>query len=467
MRKRTWLMPVVCVLICLSVVRTTWAQNNKFGIHILETTEVQTADKIVNSNGGDWGYMTVVLRQDDFDRLKWQTFMDECRTRHVIPIVRIATYMQEDGTWARPQEGELSKWPEFLDSLNWPVQQQIVTIFNEPNHAKEWGGQIDPQEYARFLSIMIQEFKSRDTKFYILNAGLDQAAGNTASTLGEEGFLRWMAVEEPDIFNKLDGWASHSYPNHGFVGSAKDTGKASISGYLWELDYLGQLGLSKDLPVFITETGWPHKEGVKTNNSFYNGDRVARLTGEAFSIWENDDVVRAVTPFVYSYPVEPFDHFSWVKENGEYYPQTESLTAISKIAGLPEQEKDYVLKQVELADILPTNYLYKGRIVVQNTGQWIMGERESFAVPMESSPSGIKIESEYLDKGKGLVNPGEEIELGFEVTTGTQSAEYKISIDGKEYIINVFKPLDLQDKKISIWRQIYIKLKLWWESASG
>ncbi|MBT7929231.1 hypothetical protein HN682_04870, partial [Candidatus Peregrinibacteria bacterium] len=342
-------------------------------------------------------------------------------------------------------------------------KQQIVTVFNEPNHAKEWGGQLQPQEYAKFLSILIKGFKNLNPNFYILNAGMDQAAGNTANTLDEAGYLRWMAVEEPDIFNQLDGWASHSYPNHGFIGTAEDTGKASIVGYQWELSLLKELGLNKDLQVFITETGWPHQEGVSTNANLYNADRVAELTEDAFSIWEKDYHVQAITPFVYSYPVEPFDPFSWLKEDGGYYPQTNSLIAKDKLAGLPEQQQDFILKQVVLSDFLPTNYTYQGKLVVQNTGQWIIGEREGFAVPMESSSSGLKIDTKYLEKGQNLVKPGEEIQMDFEIITGTQSAEYKISINGQEHTINVFKPLDFKNENISIWKQLVIKLKLWWK----
>ena len=70
----------------------------------------------------------------------------------------------------------------------------------------------------------------------------------------------------------------------------------------------------------------------------------------------------------------------------------------------------------------------------------------------------------WVEKGEGLVNPGEEIKMDFEIKNGTQSAEYKISIDNKEYTINVFKPLDFDNEKISIWKQIVIKLKLWWKT---
>jgi hypothetical protein len=41
-----------------------FAQGNKFGIHILSANEIEKAKELVNSNGGDWGYVTVVIRDD-------------------------------------------------------------------------------------------------------------------------------------------------------------------------------------------------------------------------------------------------------------------------------------------------------------------------------------------------------------------------------------------------------------------
>ena len=73
----------------------------------------------------------------------------------------------------------------------------------------------------------------------------------------------------PNYFENIDGLSSHSYPNHGFIGTPKEIGQHSIRGYLWELNLLKKLGVQKELPVFITETGWPHREGIKSQNNFY------------------------------------------------------------------------------------------------------------------------------------------------------------------------------------------------------
>ena len=65
-----------------------------------------------------------------------------------------------------------------------------------------------------------------------------------------------MEIAVPGIFTKLDGWASHSYPNPGFSSSPLKLGQKGISGYKWELERIAGYLDGKDLGVFITETGW-------------------------------------------------------------------------------------------------------------------------------------------------------------------------------------------------------------------
>ena len=64
------------------------------------------------------------------------------------------------------------------------------------------------------------------------------AAPNSKTTKDALVFWREMNKEVPGIFEKIDGWASHSYPNHGFLGKPQDSGRTSIRGYQWELTVL-------------------------------------------------------------------------------------------------------------------------------------------------------------------------------------------------------------------------------------
>ena len=451
---------IYCFIVSLFhcwIVSSVLAQNNKVGIHILETVEVEKASELVNSNGGDWGYVTIVLRDDDFDKKKWQKFMDDCRKIHLIPMVRIATHMK-NSFWAKPIVYDLNKWVKFLDFLNWPIKKQIVVLFNEPNHAKEWGGEINPSEYAEIADTMVDLFRSKNPDFWVMMAGFDQAADGNNSTMREEVFLSEMVKEVPDIFNKFDGLVSHSYP-YRFAGLPSGIGRASIKGYEWELEQVKSLKSKvksqKDLEVYITETGWRHgSEEQKTEYIL-----------KAFEIWQADERVKAVTPFVLNYPASPFENFSWLKKDGSAKQNYEKVMGVNKVQGEPEQIEKYEVVDLEMAEILPTNYEFKGKVRIKNTGQWIMGERRDFTLQVkeyrtQNLEHKVIISGGKLEKGN-LVMPEKEVEMEFKVKTGTQSAEHHLEIGDKEHTLYVFKPFDLKNEKVSLWRQIWTKIKLW------
>src|SRR3989344_1046424 len=90
--------------------------NNKFGIHIIgaSSDEASPAATLVNSSGGDWGYITVLVESRNRSQETWQKFFNDLRRRHLIPIVRLATG-SEGNNWKKPYEGEEQAWADFLD----------------------------------------------------------------------------------------------------------------------------------------------------------------------------------------------------------------------------------------------------------------------------------------------------------------------------------------------------------------
>ncbi|MFH1601918.1 MAG: hypothetical protein ABIB61_03105 [Candidatus Shapirobacteria bacterium] len=414
----------------------------------MEPGDLPAAQELVNSNGGDWGYVTVVIREDDLDFQKWQNFFDDCRRRHLIPIVRIATYMQSDAFWAKPGLDDLEKWPKFLNSLNWPNKQQIVIIFNEPNHNLEWGGEANPQEYALVLEKLVKLFKEKNGNFFVLPAGLDQACSNTAKTLDEKQFLHLMQEAVPEIFSLIDGWSSHSYPNLGFIGLPGQQGRATIRGYIWELDLLKSLGVEKDVPVYITETGWPHKEGSSQSNHFYSSQKTADYFLEAFAVWQTDNRVKAVTPFVLNYPLPPFANFSWLDKDGQAYLQYTEVLGISKSQNNPEQKEDYEIVNLDLPGIMLANLGYQGKITIKNTGQWIIGEKE-FVLPIKA-PLGLEISIPSLNKER-LIEPGEKKTLDFLVKTSNKAGVYEINFAGHRQLIFIYGSRLSAKKTGSFW----------------
>ncbi|MBI4157844.1 hypothetical protein HY502_03280, partial [Candidatus Woesebacteria bacterium] len=261
-----------------------------------------------------------------------------------------------------PREEEVNNWLSFLNSLNWVVQNRYIVIGNEPNHAKEWGGQVNPREYADYLKSFARKAKEANENFFILPAGLDASSPNGVETMEESTFIREMLASEPDIFNFIDGWNSHSYPNPGFAGSEKAKGKGTVNTFDWELKLLKSLGVTRELPVFITETGWVKAAG--------NIDK--RLVYTFQNVWSDKRIV-AVTPFILNYSEPPFNVFSW-KENGEYLPVYEAVRQSPKVSGMPRQiiKGDIIFSFLEPIGLAGSSI--KGLIYARNTGQNIWDE---------------------------------------------------------------------------------------------
>ncbi len=339
--------------------------NNKFGIHIISPVpdEASPAASLVNSSGGDWGYVTLVIGRKDMVHDKWQEFFNDLSRRHLIPIVRLATEPGSSpaGGWKRPDLGEAQAWTDFLDSLTWPTKNRYVVIFNEPNQGQEWGGTVDPADYAKTLDKFITTLKNKNQDFFILNAGLDASAPSEQPFFEDEAFfLRQMNEAIPGIFDKLDGWVSHSYPNPGFTGLPDAIGRATVRNYDWELSELKSCCLSKTLPVFITETGWKHAEGLVFNPNLPSADTVGEYYKKAFEEAWSDSRIVTVTPFLLTYQEAIFDHFSFRKisndgENG-FYPQFDVVKDLPKPAGKPVIELKKAEPKIDL-DLTSHKYL--------------------------------------------------------------------------------------------------------------
>lgn len=306
--------------------------NNKFGLYIYAEVEkyFDYADKLVNFNGGDWGYVLIPFNIKDRDSSKWRRVFENLNTHHLIPIVQLW------GLNPEKYERDTKDSAEFLNTFVWPVKERYISVYNEPNDTKFWGTAPDPKKYAEILDYTINIFQKENSNFFMMNGALNSSAPDHSGYMSSERFLQLMDQAKPGIFDKLDGWASHPYPQPNFSGSVYATGWWSIQAYESELKFLKDgLRVKKELPVFITETGWTHAEGSSYNASFYNAEIVANLFEIAFrDIWLKDDRVRAVTPFTVYYE-PPFDHFSWVTKDGEKYPQFDAIKAMKKVGGEP------------------------------------------------------------------------------------------------------------------------------------
>ncbi|MBI4974091.1 hypothetical protein HZC27_05795 [Candidatus Roizmanbacteria bacterium] len=395
--------------------------NNKFGISLLQPTnlDIKNAAEMINSQGGDYGYATLVIQENDRDIKKWQGIFDELRKNHLIPIIRLAT-QPEGENWRRPEEKDADTWVAFLDSLNWVIKKRYIVLFNEPNHATEWGGEVDPESYGKVASVFAQKLKEKNNDYFVMLAGLDASAPHYPTTYeDEELFIGQISNFKFLISNYVDGWVSHSYPNPGFSGSPWDTGRKSIRGYEWELSLLKNLGISKELPVFITETGW--------KNNRYTADNF-QIALE--NVWGPDNRVVAVTPFVFNYQSEPFLGFSW-KYPGEesFYPQYDRVKEIIKQKGEPQIIEKGAIEQSFPAEIV-ANSNYHFIINLKNTGQAVWDVKDGYQL---SAISNQPVPFEYFFSDLKDGEPNRETEASIFIKTNkTAEGEHAVKIGLKK-----------------------------------
>ena len=332
---------LVLTPLALAIYDPLTVQNNKMGVHILFLSELHEASQLVNNEDkGAWGYVTVPIQATDRDRKKWQAFLDACLLERIIPIVRVAT-APEDSNWAEPSNYDLIDFANFMSDLNWPVQNRYVIIFNEVNRSDEYGGQANPEKYADILNNAIDIFKERSEDFFILPAGLDNAAATEKNSISWNTFLSRMYRRQPDIFNKIDGWTSHAYPNPDFSVRPDLSGSNKIDSFKSELRYLKRF-TSKKLPVFITETGW--------SNRYLSDKQVSLYYQYAFSKVWSDPIVVAVNPFLLNAQDGPFKQFSFL---GNDYKLKEFAFNISTLAtvGHPTLTPPEIAQEVEARPI--------------------------------------------------------------------------------------------------------------------
>ncbi len=393
------------------------------------TEQFTQVKELVNSNNGDWGYVTLIIQENDRDKNKWQEIFNRLRQDHLIPIIRLATQPVGEN-WRRPEIKDSQGWVDFLDSLNWVVKKRYVVLFNEPNHGSEWGGEIDEKSYAEVTAEFAKKLKEKNKDFFVMLAGFDASAPSWPPGMeDEEVFLRKVFQDQrTDLIENIDGLASHSYPNPAFSGSPFATGRGTIRTYEWELELLKSLGVKKELPVFITETGW--KRG---------GEQIVAENFQiAFSqVWGPDSRVVAVTPFVFDYQGEPFLEFSWKRFNSqEYYQQYSTVAAMSKIKGEPEQiEKGWMNFKFPTDLVVQSTYNFK--IKLENQGQAVWDKNDGYKLKIKSEELQG---TDYLFDDLKDINPFEEKDVYFTLKTdenlGSKKIKFVLQKNNKNILVS-------------------------------
>jgi hypothetical protein len=364
---------------------------NKRGVHLLlDDGSTKFSEEVWEQHivwagrlSGPGGYAVQLVRSNDLRPESWQHMIDLLDREGLIPIVRLATYKDlSNDWWAAPApdpdglgyKSEADRFRRFFDAIDWPTDTVLVTVANETNRPDEWGGAPNPAAYARFLRDVAEALRRvTSVKVLILNGALDAYAPSASFgrtfALDSELYLEGMVAEVPDIFERLDGWASHAYPLGPFgEHPGRQTFKIDdvrpnatprrqpppgivnrgVNGYEWELWKLQQLGLTRELPVYVTESGWRHKssQAPSRDKDFATVEdaRFTELIGLAFdgpsggqaegwTPWNLDRRVRAVALFALGGRPDHWGHTNllFVDQAGRVqgaYPFAEALARV-------------------------------------------------------------------------------------------------------------------------------------------
>ncbi len=280
------------------------------GVHILSPGDLDNARRLFTDEEikDDWHFLTIPLALKDLDDLPlWQEFFKDCQQFQFIPLVRLAT-RAENGVWQRPNRFEVVKLFKFMDQLDWPTDQRHVIIFNEVNHANEWGGQVDPISYAQTLEFAASWANTESANYVVLPAAMDLAAPNSRNTMEAFNYLTQMLDYNSLIFNEIDVWNSHSYPNPGFSSSPTRTSQNSLSGFEYELNFIKKK-TGKDFNVIITETGW-------VDNQYTRPWLKSYYLYAMQHVWSHPKII-GVTPFLLQGSPGQFSQFSFFDENNQ------------------------------------------------------------------------------------------------------------------------------------------------------
>lgn len=398
------------------------AENNKFGIHVTVPTDedLASAAALVNGDTGAYGYVALVIQENNKDVHYWQQIFDKLRELKLIPLVRLAT-QPEGENWRAPNASDAKSWADFLGKLNWVTKARYVMLFNEPNHAAEWGGNVDPAQYGKVAAEFAYELKKQSPDYIVMLAGLDLAAPESRPIYADaymflqeslNEFCKYFTDKKVSCRDYIDAVASHSYPNPGFAGSPYDYGRTSIRGYEFEIQWFENL-LQKTLPVYITETGWDAQR--------IGQDTAASYFATAFAdVWSPDARVKAVTPFLLNYQGEPFLQFSFFTqgEKPQPYPKYTRMQSIPKKVGTPD-----IVDTAQMSADIPAQVVegsqYEIPVIVRNTGQAIWDKSEYRVSVRKSDTPDFQLFAESVTLPK--VKPRDETFVALKVKTGTSN----------------------------------------------
>lgn len=289
---------------------------------------------------GPGGYVTVIFADIKPGRTtadaSWKASIQAAYDRDLIPVIRMAPpwgdrRVRDMGESPTSYKGLAQVYRDVIADLpkraGWPM---YVEVHNEPNLCYEWacdsGSLSDQQmasEYAHMLSDVADAVHSiGDPRIRVLNGALapggvtscDCATQNGSPGTLSTAFLGYMQSAVPGVFDKIDAFASHSYPASGEGYGFFAPYAQAMPGLVFFKKELAAIG-KPNMKVILTETGWT----IQSDAGTWTRDQVADWTVQAYqNVWLTEPNILGVTPFILR--DASWDKFAWTQTDGTPYP---------------------------------------------------------------------------------------------------------------------------------------------------
>lgn len=288
----------------------------------------------------------------------WVTAVREAYDNDLIPVIRIGPPWGDNdvrndadaGSSYRGYTALAAAYRRVVEGLprraGWPIW---IEVHNEADLCYEWTCtpgtapgdwlpyETTAAEYASLLRDVADALHAiGDPRVRVLNGGLAPGAARRCQcgTDAYEGgitaldFLSAMSAAVPDVFTRIDGFASHSYPAEGMGwGFFVPYDRADPGLRFFEAE-LGRIG-RPTLPVFLTETGWCLRGGARCAMNGGSRDEIASWTTSAYSgFWLTHPNVAAVMPFILRDSGGGWNDFAWTDPGGAHLPVYDAVRAL-------------------------------------------------------------------------------------------------------------------------------------------
>lgn len=261
----------------------------------------------------------------------WVYFVNQAYDRGLQPVIRLQGGIT-NGNWDKPHADSPGDYARIADAYRRVVGQLprrdnfklYIQIWNEPNLNFEWGGQLNPTEYAQFLTQTANAIRGiGDPRIVLVSAPLSPGGHMSIGT-----FMYQMFNTVPDSRWAFDLWGAHPYPaNHPPEYNVhRNTAvypQMVVDAYLEQLKTLAAWG-RPGVKTFLSETGyelWNNTYGWE-GFPIINEDNRAAYLGRAFEdYWRGWAEVEAVAPYQLSDPVGSWVNWNFIDGNGLTYGQ--------------------------------------------------------------------------------------------------------------------------------------------------